>query len=62
MRVGQNIGLKRILEIDTHKVTELWLSETILASSIDEVLNDEDIYIVVGNWGNRAGRTLFWSA
>ena len=47
MRVGQNIGLKRILEIDTHKVTELGLSETILASSIDEVLNDEDISIVV---------------
>jgi homoserine dehydrogenase len=47
MRVGQNIGIKRILEIDTHKVAELGLSETVLAASIDEILNDEDISIVV---------------
>lgn len=46
-RVGEEIRIKKILEKDPQKVQALGLPESILAHSMDEIIGDKDIQIVV---------------
>ncbi|MGE5397225.1 MAG: homoserine dehydrogenase [Chitinophagales bacterium] len=46
-RLGQEIRIKKILEKDRHKVIELGVPDSYVANSIEEVVEDEEISIVV---------------